>query len=788
MKPTVLTAITVVLLSAITRNLGYLRSEVTELLSILLFAALLGLCLPFGRRSSGPGNVLYGLVLLALVLAFSASGQIARIVLVAVALTAVVLDREGAREKRGECASLALASFAFGLYFLGVKHSAVLWHATEALSKSYSHYVAGLASRDLLLSASASGLHYCVLVLFVLLSAYALSSRRSPLHLVAALVIPPALMGAFILGGAVWTGPLRPRDDVPDLSHFGIQIFLVIVGLGVIRLAATRSKPRELPALARGRRLLFSIAAAGALCGGLALLVHPEPAGEAGRTVLLYDRGHIIWRHPVFGWYGDKSGGMFGYLPRYLEFRGFEAKRDTISSESLEGVDLVVAINLAEPFTEEERRLTWDFVRNGGALLALGDHTGYGSIREPFNALLEPVGIEFEFDSAKGFTESWVDEMEWRPHETTRVVRDENSTQIWTGASLLLKRNASPIVLGKYAWADSGDVENAQRSYLGDFKYNHGELLGDVVLAAAARYGKGKVLVFGDTSTFQNGALVQSDEFAHGCLNWLCTKDAGGPLNVIRVPLGLVLLACGGVAAVLAGLSHVGILLLSLSLLASPLTVVRTGWPPQMTGAADEKVAYVDKSHCDLFDLNSWNKDSIGGLNYNLMRNGYFPFVHRRFSEARLAESDLMLVSGPSRDFSPSEIEAIDRFVRTGKVLLVAMGYTQYKIAPSLLDHFGFSVRNLPLGRLETAGLNGAVRFYDAYPLECAAADTAVICEGYGYPVAVMRGMGDGRVIAMGDSRFFQNKNLEDRDEYIEENIMFFKRLCEKLDSEVHFE
>jgi hypothetical protein len=785
MKPTVLTAITVILLSTITRNLGYLKSEVAELLSISLFVILLALCLPFGRRAGRPANALLAALLLALTLAFSASGQIARVVLVTVALTAVALDGEGARGKSGECASLSLASFAFGLYTLGIMHSDLLWRVTESLSNSFSHFVAGLASKDLLLSASASGFHLCVLILLVMLSAYVLSSRRSPLQLAAAFLAPVFLMGAFILVGAVWRIPARPGREVPDLSHFDIQILLVILGLAVIRLAAPTSKPRKIPALPRGRRLVLSVAAAGALCAGLALLVHPDPPGERGRTVLLYDRGHIVWRHPVFGWYGDKSGGMFGYLPRYLEFRGFEAKRDTISEETLKGVDLVVAINLAYPFTENEHRLTWGFVRDGGALLALGDHTGFNSIREPFNSLLEPVGIEFQFDSAKGFSESWVDEMEWRPHETTRVVRDENSTQIWTGASLRLKGDATPVVLGRHAWSDSGDAENAQRSYLGDFRYKQGELLGDVVLAAAAGYGKGKVLVFGDTSTFQNGALVQSDEFAHGCLSWLCTKDAGGAFKAIRLPLGVAFLAVAAAAAAFAGLSYLGVLLLSLSLLAAPLTVARTGWPPPMTGTDGEKVAYVDKSHCELFDLNSWNKDSIGGLVYNLMRNGFFPFVHRRFSEDRLAESDLLLVSGPTRDFSATEIDAIDKFVRSGKVLLVSMGNTQYRTAPSLLDHFDLSVRNLPLGRLETGGLGGPVRFYDAYPLECAAGDTAVICEGYGYPVAVMRAVGEGRVVAMGDSRFFQNKNLEDRDEYIEENIMFLKRLFDKLDREV---
>lgn len=786
MKPTVRTAVTVILLSVTTRSLGYLKLEVVELISFALFIALLSLILlPFRRGNSWLKNVFLLAIILILVWVFGELEQIARIALVAATLSAAAINSALSERARGECAVLGLASFIFGLYRVGLMHSDYLWHLTERLSLSYSHFAAGLVNQDLLLGATASGLHNCALFMILMLSAFAMSERRSPLYLIAALLAPPALMGAFIIGGAAWKGFVPIAGQAYELNHLDLQIVLILAGLIVLWAAAPSGPARWLPFLPWGRVQILSVAGPAALLAGVFILACPSPAKERGKRVLLYDRGHVMWMHPVFGWYGDKSGGMFGNLPRYLDFRGFEAKRDTISEESLRGVDLLVIINLAEPFTEEEHRLTWDFVESGGALLCLGDHTGMGSIREPFNALLDPVGIRFKFDSAKGFSESWVNGMEWRPHETTRVVKDENSTQIWTGASLDLDWSAEPVIVGKFAWSDSGDAENARRSYLGDFKYNHGELLSDVVLVAEARYGKGKVLVFGDTSTFQNGALVLGDEFAHACVQWLCKVERDGALERIRTPLGLALLATAAISFFLAGLSYTGIILFPLSLLASPLVTAFTGSPPARSGTPEELVAYIDKAHGEWFDLNSWNKDSIGGLSYNLMRNGFLPFVLREFSGERLRESDLMLVSAPTRNLSNLEIEFIDGFVKSGAVLIVNMGYEQYKMAPALLNHFGFSLRNVPLGRLETEGLGVPVRFYDAYPLDCGSSDTTVVSRGYGYPVAVILNHGEGRVVAMGDSRFFQNKNLEDRDEYIEENVMFLKELLGALKQEV---
>lgn len=418
--------------------------------------------------------------------------------------------------------------------------------------------------------------------------------------------------------------------------------------------------------------------------------------------------------------------------------------------------------------------------------MCMGDHTGVGGIREPFNELLAPVEIEFVFDSAKGFPQSWVNGMEWRDHEITRTIVDETSTNIWTGASLSLGWQASPLVLGKFAWSDSGDVNNAERAYLGDFKYGRGELLGDIVLVAGARYGRGKILVFGDTSTFQNGALVGADKFAHECFQWLCENGRDEGFRTGRKILGLTALAVSTVMIFLAGVSYLGLFLLSLTLLAAPLVGGLAGQPTEMSGSPGERVAFIDKSHGERFDLYSWADDSIGGMTYNLMRNGFLPFTHKRFDAERLAESDLLVVMGPTRDFSPGETRMIDRFVKDGNVLIVNMGYKQYKLAPSLMAHFGFTVTNTPLGPVETSGLGGPVKFYDAYPVGSDSPDTTVLCEGFGFPIAVTRDWGDGRVVALGDTRFFQNKNLEGRDEYFEENVMFLRRLVSMLDREVY--
>ena len=50
-------------------------------------------------------------------------------------------------------------------------------------------------------------------------------------------------------------------------------------------------------------------------------------------------------------------------------------------------------------------------------------------------------------------------------------------------------------------------------AYLGNRLHDPGEQIGDMVLVASRPYVTGWVLVFGDTSPFQNGALVTSHLF-----------------------------------------------------------------------------------------------------------------------------------------------------------------------------------------------------------------------------------------------------------------------------------
>ncbi|MCK4236746.1 MAG: hypothetical protein KAX38_06480, partial [Candidatus Krumholzibacteria bacterium] len=412
--------------------------------------------------------------------------------------------------------------------------------------------------------------------------------------------------------------------------------------------------------------IIFGLIAA--LCS-MFLILRPQPGSTKG-AILIYDKGYMNWRVPVYGFYGYKSGGMFGYLPRFLRASGFDVETvNRLDRENLSGADAVVVINVLEYFSDGEKEAVREFVHRGGGLLVLGDHTGVQGIRGPFNDLLAPYGIEFLFDSATFFTKGWGEEAVLMPHPVTHGLHSPYEMDIWVGASLAIRPPARPVVVAKYGYSDFGDITAIDHAYLGNRVFDPGEQLGDLVLVAANEYGKGRVLVFGDTSPFQNNAMVASHRFVSRVASWLVSGGSGGPARNIIFPIVIAITAIVVLVrknALLAGVISIAVLLGSIAGLV-PRRIDRVV-------ELDMSTAVIDLSHFQRFDRLTWYDHCTGGLQYNLMRAGCFPLSCEEFSERQILRSGIVVIVAPVRSFSESEIEILERFMEKGGWILYTCG------------------------------------------------------------------------------------------------------------------
>jgi hypothetical protein len=237
-----------------------------------------------------------------------------------------------------------------------------------------------------------------------------------------------------------------------------------------------------------------------------------------------------------------------------------------------------------------------------------------------------------------------------------------------------------------------------------------------------------------------------------------------------------------------------------------PEGVVPQGRLAAQHEATPAGLAYIDASHLEGFSDLDWGFDAINGLALNLNRNGYLALSLPKITPARLAQAELLVLIAPAKPFSFDERRYVREFVTRGGVLICTVGAEDSAGSQPLLAEFGLSVPRSPvptagdwrepgpMGRfraivpeLDPTGRNEAgVRFHAGWPVTAEASHSEVLVTGQrNEPIVVLRAVGRGRVVLIGDSHFPLNKNLEyitgDPFEGAYENADFWRWLLRRV-------
>ena len=454
-----------------------------------------------------------------------------------------------------------------------------------------------------------------------------------------------------------------------------------------------------------------------------------------------------------------------------------------------------------------------------------------------FNDALYPTSIRVQFDCAQWAVGGWLECYETPAHPTTLGHRPErNDLGVVIGASLAARWPARPLILGRWGWSDWGD-EGSPRAMIGNDRYDAGERLGDVWLAAEERLGRGKVIVFGDTSPLTNGINISSHGFTSALLAYLAGSRSepspwreavallaaaiagagalvrrASPLRtaVVALAAGLALCACA------AGTHRANTLFPDGNFTPRPIESETGPGVDRAVGVSREpegndkgvlpepnRLAYIDASHLEAYSPESLRDDGLMGLEYTLMRSGFLPLALTEFRPEALRKAALLVSIAPSRPFSMAQREAVREFVEGGGIFICTAGYDQSAAAAPLLQDFGLRVGLVekgsheprPLGHFRPPYFNNQgkmsrVRFHAAWAV---AADDSVrgppggkleeaqvVAYGSGdVPVILMRPWGKGKAVLVGDTGFAMNKNLEHVDgspfEDMRENADFWR-------------
>ncbi|HEX7344086.1 MAG TPA: hypothetical protein VF398_07470, partial [bacterium] len=492
---------------------------------------------------------------------------------------------------------------------------------------------------------------------------------------------------------------------------FNMQWALLILIIIVLFLWGVWNKPKLLEKAAKGKRPAWVLVPA-LIFLGVIFTAWPPKTGRSdhGKQVIFYNKGYLNWDLPQYGVYGQHAGGMFGLVPEYLRWRGFNvALKDSLNTGNLDSAGAVVFINLMDSLSSAEEEALHRFVNDGGSILLLGDHTGLANIREPSNRLLKPYGIELNFDSAKPLRTGWAGSMIGAEHplitnlgiDRLEPTGTDAATQIWIGASLKVAPPGRPLIIGRDGFSDIGNEKNEKDGFLGDFRYKVNERLGNLVLLAEARSGNGKVLVFGDTSTIQNGALVRAGDWVVRIFDWLLTESSHASAFVRF--LGVLLLIAGVVLICMMRTDFLAMAAGSLTLLVGVaisqyrIAAALPDRPASWTETAYPR-ALLDHSHASRTVLNQVSADGHWGLQNCLLRSQFLPQVMLRWDEQRLNEAKILIEIAPSKSFSRKEQNQMRDFMQRGGLLIFCCGTEEFDGSESLLKSYGLEPVYVPLG------------------------------------------------------------------------------------------
>ncbi|MBN2373834.1 hypothetical protein JXL19_08610 [bacterium] len=430
---------------------------------------------------------------------------------------------------------------------------------------------------------------------------------------------------------------------------------------------------------------------------------------------------------------------------------------------------------VTSPFTSEEIEAIKDFVFEGGGVFLIGDHTDVFFMNKHLNELSEHFGIRFEQNSVYFIDGGWVitDYSNYKIHPATKYLK----TFIWaTGDSLKVSRPAFPLIYSSHVcFAD--EVNYFYDNFFGNTKIDPEEIFGSFCIMAGARYGKGKVIAFTDSTCFNNYLMftVGRRPLIAGVFRWL--SDKGENFNtfamlfclslfflviiLIKRRLDINTLFYLAVCAMMIGWSSGYILSATLNSALYPSPVPIRQLPQKVI---------LDSIHAPRHSMSFGSSESFlsptsyDNLLFNIGRLDIFPEIlyTGTISPKTLNNSSCLIIASPRKKFCEYEKANIKSFVENGGSLLLIEGANPDSSINQIANIFDINIRLDPY-RNKARHWNEALGIGDneALSINPAWVDGGdVLFEHNDMPVVCFKHHYKGTILAIGDNALFMKKNF----------------------------
>jgi hypothetical protein len=303
---------------------------------------------------------------------------------------------------------------------------------------------------------------------------------------------------------------------------------------------------------------------------GLAFAFWFNDPGHAKRGRLLIDESHSNWEwtsEPFdttsFGIRAEYNYYCFSeYLAHFYDVRISQSQL----AGALDSVDVLIIKTPTAAYSEPEIEAIEDFVRRGGGLLLIGDHTNLFGMSTYLNCLASRFRMRFRFDDTFDLETTGLSTYR-RPwsvfHPATRSI---GRLGFLTSCSIEGGLGVEPVMVG--CGLGSEDVDYGHPNFFSDIACDLADRFGLFLQAGAKRHGRGRVLLFTDSTCFSNFCMFSpgKPEVVLGFIDYLNRCGTRYPhARLVALGLGLAgtLVGFGTNRRATAGVRHLGLVILA---------------------------------------------------------------------------------------------------------------------------------------------------------------------------------------------------------------------------------
>lgn len=253
------------------------------------------------------------------------------------------------------------------------------------------------------------------------------------------------------------------------------------------------------------------------------------PLGEKKEGIVYIDEYHSdAWESVYQPLNTEEFGGQKTSYTYYsfVELLKTKYKVEIITSSEqytqLKYDDILIVKTPTIPFSEDEHDIIDNFVRQGGGLWVIGDHTNLFNMNTHLNSITKHFGIEFQYDAVYDLETTGLTKYDNPYHFFRSSISEElDGYEFATGCSIKSAIGTAKVIVENNACAEMWDLSH--QNFFGDLSLSEKEYFGLFEMCVARKIQRGRVVAFADSTTLSSFSVYmhKNPEFVFSTMDFL---------------------------------------------------------------------------------------------------------------------------------------------------------------------------------------------------------------------------------------------------------------------------